>query len=153
MKLLRLSNGSEVMVDDDDFERLGHFKWSAQGSLGYAVREQNRTRLHLHREIFGEIPPGMFVDHINRNVRDNRKDNLRLATPAQSSRNMGKRRKGKFKGVTYNPRAHKSRPWQARVTVDGRVFCRYYTTEEEAAKGYDALAQEHHGEFACLNFP
>ena len=39
MKVIKISKGFEVLVDDDDFERLACFKWSlsTEGKNCYAV--------------------------------------------------------------------------------------------------------------------
>jgi hypothetical protein len=51
----------------------------------------------LHRLIWawhnGEIPDGMWVDHINRDKRDNRIENLRLVSWAENLRNTPKKNK------------------------------------------------------------
>lgn len=48
---------------------------------------------YVHRVVWeahnGPIPPGMQVDHISGDTRDNRIENLRLATNAQNNCNVG----------------------------------------------------------------
>jgi hypothetical protein len=101
--------------------------------------------------------PGLLVDHINGNVRDNRICNLRLATRAQNAMNKGKvevrvrngvktRAYSKYTGVTFDKR---DKLWQATC----RGYIGRYDSEEMAAKAYDTKARRVFGEFARLNFP
>jgi hypothetical protein len=41
----------------------------------------------MHNFIFGEVPEGYTVDHIDRNGLNNQKSNLRLATKSEQERN------------------------------------------------------------------
>ena len=77
---------------------------------------------------------------------------MRIATRAENSRNIGKRRNNTsgYKGVIFD----KSRGrWAAQITVNyvmknlGR-----YTDPIEAALAYDRAARELHGQFARTNF-
>ena len=51
--------------------------------------------------VYGEIPSGMEIDHINGNRSDNRIENLRIVTPTENARNHGisKRNKSGVVGV------------------------------------------------------
>lgn len=106
----------------------------------------------LHRLIYlwhhGSMPD--CLDHINADPRDNRIENLRIASRALNNRNVRKRRvgKSKFKGVS---RTGKCR-WRATIACDGKQkHLGYYDTENEAALAYNMAAVALHGEFACLN--
>lgn len=61
--------------------------------LGY-----NNKRFRLHRVIYeicyGKIPNGLLVDHIDGNPFNNKKENLRLVTSAENSRNMKAHERG-----------------------------------------------------------
>jgi hypothetical protein len=96
----------------------------------------------------------MCVDHINNNSLDNRKANLRLATPAQNARNrrkMATKTSSKYKGVSYHSGQKK---WCAAIRVDGQYkYFGLFKNEIDAAKAYDKAARKHHKEFAVLNFP
>lgn len=110
------------------------------------------------------LPRGYHVDHINGNPLDNRRENLRMATPMQNAANAHKRAgcSSVFKGVSWDK---KTRKWKVELnlTVTPRArgkrgkavrFCvGWWDVEEYAAKAYDCIAREWYGEFARLNYP
>lgn len=107
----------------------------------------------MHRQII-EVGDGLLTDHINHNSVDNRKANLRPATPTQSNRNRRKfsgQSNSKYKGVYWKKHIKK---WVAQIGVDRKVIhlgC--FKKEIDAAKAYDQGARIYHKEFASLNFP
>jgi hypothetical protein len=157
-----------VILDDEDYDRVvAEGKWGIvkdhnnQKDAFYVRRnlptDENgkRKSIQLHRFIM-DAPKGKVVDHINGDGRDNRKENLRICTFSENSRNRHHTPKGKFPyyGVTSATRKHTKRfKVQIRLNVIGPASQRYYYTAEEAAMEYDKLAKEYHGEFATLNFP
>jgi len=92
---------------------------------------------------------GLEIDHINRNVLDNRRSNLRYATKAQNKYNNGMLRTNTsgYRGVD----AFKGR-WRAQIMVNWKKkYLVVYSTKEEAAKAYNCAALNLHGKFAFLN--
>ena len=92
MKIIYLKNGDKVLVDDEDFKWLNQWKWQSN-QKGYIIRmkyvnKKNRKweYIKMHRLIMN-VSKNFQVDHINGNVRDNRKINLRIVTNAQNQRN------------------------------------------------------------------
>jgi hypothetical protein len=154
----------EILVDTTDLPLILAHTWRWNGSysltkLGVQGDPPKQLDIYLHRLLM--VPPGTLgfdlqVDHINRDTRDNRRSNLRLATRSQ---NMANRKKpvnvcgGGFKGVSPN-----HRHWRAAISLTpetGKTTTRYlgtYDTQKEAALAYDLAAIEQHGEFAELNF-
>lgn len=146
-----------ALVDDEDFEALNRFKWCAKSSgagLFYAYRatgkrsDGSRVYQFMHRLL---VQGDGFVDHINGNGLDNRRDNLRLATSSQNGINRRKAlgTTSRYKGVTWSK---KDQRWCAQIKRNGKNrFLGSFRSEEEAAKAYDAAARELFGEFAKLN--
>jgi hypothetical protein len=104
---------------------------------------------YIHRLIwqfhFGDdVPP--IVDHADRDTWNNRVENLRAATAAQSSANRTQTNPSGFKGVDrYGKR------WRARIKHEGlHIHIGYFNTPEEASEAYQRKAVELHGEFATL---
>lgn len=150
-KEIPLSRGMIALVDDADFDWLNQWKWHVTAG-GYAQRRETKSDggayILMHRLIVA-APGGVFADHINHDTLDNRRDNLRLATTAQSIRNTRawKNRSSVFKGV----RLSRNR-WAAVIQANGTVFnLGFFLTQREAAQAYNEAAIQHHGEFACLN--
>lgn len=110
----------------------------------------NRSPHRVHRIVwlwmYGEIPKGMFIDHINGNKHDNRIANLRLATQKQNNQNKLPTRKG-YKGISK-----KRNKWAAYISENNKTICLgVFNTPEEAARAYDAAAIERFGTFAKTN--
>ena len=146
---IRTSAGFSATLNVED-------KWAEEISWWwdgrYLKAEGNK---YLHRMIaetaFGEIPENMFVDHIDGDPLNMRRDNLRIVTKAEKAANA-KSRGGasQYRGV--HPSSSASGKWVAQIAKGGvRLHLGTFETEEQAAAAYDAKAKEMHKEFARLN--
>ena len=103
----------------------------------------------MHREIM-QPPPGMVVDHINRNGLDNREANLRNCTRLQNLQNRyWDAGQSQYRGVCLQ-----GDKWMATAGYDGEtIYVGLFDDEVAAAKARDRKAHELAGDFAYLNFP
>lgn len=157
MRTIELTQGKVALVDDEDFDQVSAFRWSARKNRNsdtyYAVRTDRtsgkRTVL-MHRFLL-HAQNSVEVDHINGNGLDCRRVNLRLATHSENQRNAARRSDNTsgFKGVTWNKQISK---WRAYIKVDGdQVHLGYFTSKAAARNAYDEAAIRHFGEFARTN--
>lgn len=147
-----LQDGTYAIIDEEDFELVSNESWAANASrnrpVATAVRSTKR-RMFLHRLIMNARPEQM-IDHINGDIRDNRRSNLRLCTYSENSRNFRKTSGlSRFKGVDLHK---KSGTWRARIYIAPKqILLGKFKTEREAAEAYDRAAKLHYGEFAATN--
>jgi hypothetical protein len=152
MKLIKLSNGKNVKVDDEDYASLSKYKWHYSG--GYAVRWIKKGTVGdilMHREIIS-TPKGAETDHIDHDGLNNCKNNLRICNnhENQANANLRSDNTSGFKGVNFKKSSNK---WQANIRNMGiKIFIGLYLTSEEAALAYDKKAKVLFGSFANINF-
>ena len=139
---------ARALIDLGDIEKVGKHRWYST-EKGY-VKSQNNLRLH---RLVMDATEDYLVDHINRNPLDNRKENLRVCTQAENSRNVGVSQSNTtgFKGVYFEKLNNK---YRARIKYDGeRISLGCFTNAVDAAIAYDKKAIELFGDFAYTNFP
>jgi hypothetical protein len=153
-----LTKGYVALVDDEDFERVGGFKWTAMekrrvdGTIRvYAYRKVEQKSVYLHRVIMA-APAGFDVDHEDGDGLNCVRSNMRLSSRAQNLANQ--RRNGHntsgYKGVSATPNGR----WYAHIGFQWQKFkFGTFDAPEFAAAVYDAAARHFHGPFALTNFP
>jgi len=154
---ITISNGFTTKIDESSAWILKVFP-SWQKKKGYVCCERwiktkygsVLQRIYLHKLITGPTKKWQ-VDHANRDKSDNRKENLRMATPSQNSANSVRatRSKSGFRGVTLEKR-NLTKKYICHIA--GKSLGRFKTATE-AAKAYDKEAKNKYGCFAVLNFP
>jgi len=152
-----LTRGHRTLVDADAASWLSRMKWHATSGRRCGVTAarnekvgDRRVKSLMHRVIMlaeGHNLTGKYVDHINGDTLDNRRVNLRVATPQESSFNRGSwGSTSRHVGVHFD--AERGR-WRASIQVSGRKMqLGSYGSELEAVAARVAAEREHFGEFA-----
>jgi hypothetical protein len=73
-----------ILVDQEDYSKVNMCRWAIT-KRGYV---HNKKYVYMHLLLINK-PTGMEIDHINRNLLDNRKSNLRVVTQKENLGNKG----------------------------------------------------------------
>lgn len=143
-KRLRMSNTGNYILLDFLFYEI--FKGlPLRQHQGYAYIKIDGVSTPLHR-IITLCPDGLCVDHINRNRKDNRLENLRICFKSQNSANTSL--PSKFRGVHFHK---KNRRWISYIGKNPKKYLGSFASKKEAALAYNNAAKIRFGVFACLN--
>lgn len=157
MKIIPCTRGLETMVDDEDYPSLTEYRWCVAGTGKREIYVRRAYRMDgrlicvlMHRQIMGNPPSNVHVDHIDHNPLNNQKHNLRLCTNAQNRWNSQTLPgKSGYIGVWKN-----HNKWSAFIgSRENRVYLGQFDSAREAAVARDVAALRIRGEFAVLNFP
>jgi hypothetical protein len=164
VKKIQLTQGYEVLVDDEDYEWLSSFKWyacrkrSGNGAVIYATRDVmqdcKKIKISMHRQILGlSYGDGKICDHRNQNTFDNQRHNLRIVSRSLNQYNCKRKLNNTsgYRGVTWDKQRKK---WKAQIVIKNKhIYLGIFHEKESAASAYDKAAIIYYGNDAILNFP
>ena len=148
MKKIKLYNTNKyILVDDSDFIYLNQFRWiSRRGYPARHIQNYPQKYKYIHHEI---LNTNLLIDHIDGNILNNQRLNLRIADKSQNSMNckIHKHNTTGFKGVSKC--GNKYRAYIVKNNKQIHIGC--YKTAQEAADAYDKKALEIFKNFARTN--
>lgn len=145
---LRLTDGSTVRVDDEDFWRFWKHRLSSYPSGIVYFRLDNRVFL-LHREILG-VQDRRIVLHLDGDPRNCTRENLLIQDRGVFARGRKGHGSSPYKGVSR----YRKGKWQATIRVDGKLlWLGAFDNPVDAATAYDEAVLKHRGRSGLLNFP
>ena len=166
MKIIKTNDKKEIVLDDEDYKYLSHFKWKIikKGNDWYAVVKKmkgvgKRTCIVYLHEFLIDLENCDCIGFKNKNTLDNRKENLfgvskgyNLArTRKRKTVRGGQKPKSKYKGVSKRIKRGKIM-WEVRIAKDNKTYyLGSYHTEKQAGLAYNNKAVELYGEHAFQN--
>lgn len=123
----------EFLIDRDDWAKVGARRWRIardRRPISDVVSNGKKGAMPLPRYLM-DPPAKMVVDHISHDTLDNRRQNLRVCTPAQNAYNKH------AAGVVALPRKHRPPRYRAQISFtleDGThvALARHFVTHAEA---------------------
>ena len=138
---------TETLVSKEDYQELNKYPWYLDKD-NYAFTRINGEIVRMHCYIkFNIIEENIpedkdIIDHINRNVLDNRRENLRFVSFEENSRNVTKKENctSKYMGVYYNSDYN---TWYASMRIGTSRKRAQYSNEIHAAHQYNLWIEEY----------
>ena len=129
------SKNEPFWFDLEDYDKIKNLTWHY--TRNYVTAVYNRQTIKLHRLVMGVTDPKIFIDHIHHYydtplLFDNRKSNLRIATPSQNEQNkkLQSNNKSGYPGISWDKHNQK---WQVYIDVNRqRIFLGRYISFEDA---------------------
>lgn len=103
----------------------------------------------MHQYLYGAVPKGHVVDHIDKNKLNNRKSNLRANTRSGNAHNGSKAANttSRYRGVHA-----RGKSFRAQINIGGKKrSLGDFKSEHDAARAFNAKATDLHGDKANLN--
>lgn len=151
-----------VTIDLEDLERVINFpytwfalKYNEATDDWYAGCSEYRPDLkqsrpyYLHQFITGIRDKR--IDHINTNIRDNRKENLRVISVSDNGKNRAKRNRNNKSGYRNVCWIKSENAWVVQLSINGvnTRLARFPKDQlKEAAQFAEKMRQKYYGEFA-----
>ncbi len=147
----------QAIIDSEDYAVVSKRNW--RRIAGYAACTQPRVRengkikrktLFMH-VLINKTPVGMQTDHINGNILDNRKENLRSVTHQQNQMNKKTSSTSStgIKGVGW---CKQTKKYKVSIFHEGkRRTLGRFDCIKKATQVYNDFAVQSHGKYARLN--
>lgn len=139
-----------AIVDDIDSHEVLKHSWNLSGSETSIHTCILHRTISLSKFILGNIYH-YEIDHIDKNMFNNTRDNFRFATHSENCANRGVQNNNTlgYKGVTWRKQNSK---WVAQISYKGnKKFLGYFFTKNSAAKAYNEASLKYFGEFGYQN--
>lgn len=135
---------AHALCSPEDYDELMKYKWHKAVRGGYPQACINGSCLTMHLFLMRRlhnIQPGGKVDHIDNNVLNNQRPNLRLVTVSQNNANRKKSDSAACasQGVYTTPNG-----FRALLSTNHKtIYIGRFITEKEAAEAYDIYLAHH----------
>jgi len=156
---IKIRNSGYTLIDSEDYPKIKNFNWRL-GTRGYImfakrINSKKMKNTYLHHFLL-DIPNDIMIDHINHNILDNRKCNLRVVTKTQNGQNKSKAKNSNsyYLGVHKKGEYARCKDWIVQVKVNNKTsLVGSFDNERHAAMARDIAVKDLYGEYANLNFP
>lgn len=140
----------QFIFDKEDYNLIKDYYWRFN-KQGYLYTKKDNVIYKFHRFIFALNDKKVFVDHINHDITDNRKSNLRFSNCSKNQMNkvLLNTNSSGVTGVGYRK---SSGTWRARITVNCRsIYLGDFQNIEDAISARKQAEEKYFGEYSYSN--
>ena len=143
------------LFDKEDYEIIKPYYWTtSESKTGYAEAKDSSIRrsIQMSRLVMGlKYGDKREVDHINHDIHDNRKQNLRICNRSENNANKLHNSKSKI-GVTGVTWDKKSKKWYAHICKNNKQYhLGLFEDFDEAVKSRKEAEEKYFGEYSYDN--
>lgn len=141
------NSGKEFLIDYKDYDVICKYTWNQKNGTGYIYANHNRKTIYLHRLLFNVTQASQYIDHINHEVFDNRRKNLRVVNNSQNQMNRDKPKQNTsgIKGVYWHKNKEK---WQANIQINNQLlYLGIFDSKQDAIKARKDAEQKYFKEY------
>ena len=144
---------ARTLVDLERVDDISGVKWYQKDNGYVATNNYHGTGYaYLHTIIAGNVPKGMYVDHIDGNRLNNRIINLRVVTPEESGMNKGIRSDNES-GRTGVHWSNNNQKWCVMICYHKKhINLGYFDKYEDAVRRREEAEREYFGQFMPESF-
>lgn len=121
---------TEILISLEDVNEAAKYSWSVSYVDGKMQYVKNAKVGYLHRHLI-QPHKGMVVDHINHDISDNRRCNLRCITRRENQMNRSDSTLASIAGITLT---HNGKYHVRLRNNQNYIYSKVYKTKEEAVK-------------------
>lgn len=145
------NTSSEFYVDLDDVDKIKDICWyeNEKGYI-YGYNTTTKKRVALHQYIMG-VNEGTIIDHINRNPKDCRRNNMRKCTQRDNVKNKGlySNNMSGYNGVHFDKKSNK---WISYINCNNkRIYLGRFNNKTDAINSRLLAEKQYFGEFAPIH--
>jgi len=140
------SKGEEFYFDLEDYDKIKDYCWVNNGNGYIRSTKINNKRIYIHR-LVTNCPSKMDIDHINHNIIDNRKSNLRICEHQKNMCNYTKPKNNTsgVKGISWDKYNNK---WKAEIMENRKkISIGNFNKFEDAVKARKEAEEKYYGEY------
>lgn len=115
------TNGQEFYFDLEDYDKIKDFCWNMQDGYVESYDSSTKKNISMHRVVmnYKVLIKNNFIDHIDRNPSNNRKQNLRFSTNSENMKN-GNLKKNNNTGIIGVNKIKNKNIWTANARINGK---------------------------------
>ena len=151
---ISLYNNKFCNVSEEDYKHLNQYTWSICNGYLYSTINNKNWRIHryIYEIILKENIEDYYIDHIDNNPLNNKRDNLRKVNASENGRNRKKKDdlSSKYMGVSWNKNQNKNN-WHSQIVINSKKIHAFYDKEEHAGHQYNLWCVEFNLHTANLN--
>lgn len=130
VKLILTNKNYNVLIDKEDYEKVKYYICYIDNGYVY-INNIDEKKIGLHRYLMKVYDSKIFIDHIDSNPMNNKKNNLRISNAKKNSQNKSKAKNSTSKYYGVSLCKDREKKWRCQIKKDNKILYQYSNEIEE----------------------